>query len=610
MMKKRNTRYRLNSVDYIIFIVFSLLAAFMLYLFYKDLNSFTIKQNEQPIAKISFKKNTAQRRFVDNDVWEILTDSSAIYDGDRIRTSKNSEATAEFLGSENQIKLGEKSMVQIFKNKKRSAIDFIGGELFIENNSQEEVIIVYSNKKQIKVAEASEVKIYTPEKEVLQVEKESSQPEEIVIEVISGQVEIEALYAAKITNTENDSIILTSGDIAVIGEDVNNFVVNNSSKTENNTSLDADLEKNCILEADSIPNEDSISEAEIVDEEKIEPFTEDFTSPAVERLPAPTENTNIEENAPKAFTRIPLNQAKTYNEDYIKLAHFTYDESYNYQTSKPLSLWFGENHSLPEESVLELEISGTASEDIGGLIVQITRGTEEWELSHNHSYIYGTYGGGIKADEEFKAKKTLILTKSIIDTAKANLILAYDPYFYDGESSIQNLSIKINVKSYKREALKEFVKDSKVEHDFSGEELLFIKNDPRYDFYGNLDLRINMEDIIGDDYYIPEKSVIKVTFSAKSFYDLEYLQFSILTESPQYVAYLLDSNDDWKSLKFEDNGVSKILRQEDVKFTKNFTFYKALEDSTNAVMKITCPKLSNDLIPRLSNAKLIIERIK
>jgi len=596
-MKKRNTRYRLNSVDYIIFIVFSLLAAFMLYLFYKDLNSFTIKQNEQPIAKISFKKNTAQRRFVDNDVWEILTDSSAIYDGDRIRTSKNSEARAEFLGSENQIKLGEKSMVQIFKNKKRSAIDFIGGELFIENNSQEEVIIVYSNKKQIKVAEASEVKIYTPEKEVLQVEKESSQPEEIVVEVISGQVEIEALYAAKITNTENDSIILKSGDIAVIGEDVNNFVVNNSSKTENNPSVDADLEadsilevsnEDSILEPDSIPNEDSISEAEIVDEEKTETFT----------------------NAPKAFTRIPLNQAKTYNEDYIKLAHFTYDESYNYQTSKPLSLWFGENHSLPEESVLELEISGTASEDIGGLIVQITRGTEVWELSHNHSYIYGTYGGGIKADEEFKAKKTLILTKSIIDTAKANLILAYDPYFYDGESSIQNLSIKINVKSYKREALKEFVKDSKVEHDFSGEELLFIKNDPRYDSYGNLDLRINMEDIIGDDYYIPEDSVIKVTFSAESFYDLEYLQFSILTESPQYVAYLLDSNDDWNSLKFEDNGVSKILRQEDVRFTKNFTFYKALEDSTNAVMKITCPKLSNDLIPRLSNAKLIIERIK
>ena len=569
----------------------------MLYLFYKDLNSFTIKQNEQPIAKISFKKNTAQRRFVDNDVWEILTDSSAIYDGDRIRTSKNSEARAEFLGSENQIKLGEKSMVQIFKNKKRSAIDFIGGELFIENNSQEEVIIVYSNKKQIKVAEASEVKIYTPEKEVLQVEKESSQPEEIVVEVISGQVEIEALYAAKITNTENDSIILKSGDIAVIGEDVNNFVVNNSSKTENNPSVDADLEadsilevsnEDSILEPDSIPNEDSISEAEIVDEEKTETFT----------------------NAPKAFTRIPLNQAKTYNEDYIKLAHFTYDESYNYQTSKPLSLWFGENHSLPEESVLELEISGTASEDIGGLIVQITRGTEVWELSHNHSYIYGTYGGGIKADEEFKAKKTLILTKSIIDTAKANLILAYDPYFYDGESSIQNLSIKINVKSYKREALKEFVKDSKVEHDFSGEELLFIKNDPRYDSYGNLDLRINMEDIIGDDYYIPEDSVIKVTFSAESFYDLEYLQFSILTESPQYVAYLLDSNDDWNSLKFEDNGVSKILRQEDVRFTKNFTFYKALEDSTNAVMKITCPKLSNDLIPRLSNAKLIIERIK
>ena len=42
-MKKRNTTYRLNKVDYSIFIICSLAAAFTLYLFYRDLNSYTIK---------------------------------------------------------------------------------------------------------------------------------------------------------------------------------------------------------------------------------------------------------------------------------------------------------------------------------------------------------------------------------------------------------------------------------------------------------------------------------------------------------------------------------------------------------------------------------------
>ena len=95
-MKKRNTTYRLNIVDYLIFIICSLAAAAALILFYRDLNSYTIKQAEAPVAKIYFKKNTAQRKFVDNDIWEVLTNSSDIYDGDRIRTSKDSEAYTEF----------------------------------------------------------------------------------------------------------------------------------------------------------------------------------------------------------------------------------------------------------------------------------------------------------------------------------------------------------------------------------------------------------------------------------------------------------------------------------------------------------------------------------
>ncbi|MBP5359835.1 MAG: FecR domain-containing protein, partial [Treponema sp.] len=134
MTKKRSTTSRLNAVDYLIFIICSLASLAMFYLFYRDMNSFTIKQSEDPIAKIYFKRNTAQRKFLDGDIWEVLTSSSDVYDGDRIRTSNNSEAYTEFSDGAAKIQLNEKSMIQIFQNKNERSINFIGGEIFVESN--------------------------------------------------------------------------------------------------------------------------------------------------------------------------------------------------------------------------------------------------------------------------------------------------------------------------------------------------------------------------------------------------------------------------------------------------------------------------------------------
>lgn len=191
MMKKRNTRYRLNKVDYAIFIIFSILASLMLYLFYRDLNSFTIKLSEEPVAKVYFKKNLAQRKFQDNDIWEVLTDSSDIYDGDKIRTSKNSEAYTEFNDSDIKIQLREKSMVQIFKNKKEQSLDFIGGEIFVANNSPEKKLIIHTGKKEIALSNESEVKVVrteSPKEPASGVEDNSE--DSVVIEVLNGHVEV------------------------------------------------------------------------------------------------------------------------------------------------------------------------------------------------------------------------------------------------------------------------------------------------------------------------------------------------------------------------------------------------------------------------------------
>ena len=201
-MKKRSTTYRLNKVDYSIFIIFSIAAAAMLYLFYRDLNSFTIKQSEEPVAKIYFKKNTAQRRFIDNDIWEILTDSSDIYDGDRIRTSKNSEAYTEFLDTGIQIQLHEKSMVQIFKNKKQRSIDFIGGEIQVTNTSPEEKLVIQSGKKEISVSQESEVILALPEEE-----------DSVIVEVVQGQVEIIDHSEERTSKTEAEPLVISAGEV-------------------------------------------------------------------------------------------------------------------------------------------------------------------------------------------------------------------------------------------------------------------------------------------------------------------------------------------------------------------------------------------------------------
>lgn len=147
--------------------------------------------SEEPVAKVYFKKNLAQRKFQDNDIWEVLTDSSDIYDGDKIRTSKNSEAYTEFNDSDIKIQLREKSMVQIFKNKKEQSLDFIGGEIFVANNSPEKKLIIHTGKKEIALSNESEVKVVRTEspKEPASGVDDNSE-DSVVIEVLNGHVEV------------------------------------------------------------------------------------------------------------------------------------------------------------------------------------------------------------------------------------------------------------------------------------------------------------------------------------------------------------------------------------------------------------------------------------
>ncbi len=100
--------------------------------FWQELNKTLVKLNEEPIATITFKQNTAQRKFSDDFVWDRLRQNSPVYNGDTIRTAELSEATIYF-NDGNIMDLSENTMARISLGKEgETAVDFSGGQIAVQ----------------------------------------------------------------------------------------------------------------------------------------------------------------------------------------------------------------------------------------------------------------------------------------------------------------------------------------------------------------------------------------------------------------------------------------------------------------------------------------------
>ena len=126
-MKKR-TKFRLRNdlaVPFWISIFVCLLcAAVNFLLFYQSFFRALEKFNEAPIATITFKYKTAQRKFLDRVVWDRLRQNSPVYNGDTIHTANLSEATVWF-DDGTVLDLAENTMAQVFRHTDGS----LGAEL-------------------------------------------------------------------------------------------------------------------------------------------------------------------------------------------------------------------------------------------------------------------------------------------------------------------------------------------------------------------------------------------------------------------------------------------------------------------------------------------------
>ena len=550
-MKKRSTTYRLNIVDYTIFIVCSIAAVAMLYLFYRDMNSFTIKQSEEPIAKIYFKRNTAQRKFVDSDIWEVLTSSSDVYDGDRIRTSKNSEAYTEFSDGGTKIQLNEKSMIQIFQTKDQKRLDFIGGEIFIESKASEnDKLVIRSGKTEISISNAAEVKIALPEVSESAAAGEVEAEESVVlVEVVSGQVEIIEQTEDGKNTTELNPMLVGAGEIVSFG-------------TEHVAS-----------------DEGSLSGSE--------GFVED---PDVPKVPMQLVKEGIEKTVKRASEKFAYN---TWIDENGNSRH-------NYEFHVPLSDLTEKFRIIPKNSILELEVSGTPSASLNYFAIQIGTGEEGiWRRAHaftwtnNHGYL----AGGVP----FNIKKPIVLDYDIVNTDRSEVNISYEQGV--AEVVISDLQVKLKVVSLSGGHNTRVV-ESGYSKTFEFNGFTPFKNvwgggPEDFDYL----IVLNGEQVFGESVSIPAGKRVRISVSGTCNTEIEWFHPDLIYNPNDSWDNIIAQNWDTYQLRWSEEPTPANVP---FSYSRSYEVLRSMENSNNGMLQFAVPAGAVSSRPTFSNLTITV----
>ncbi len=132
MKKKRSTTSKVR--DILVILLCLTISTYSLWLFWKDFNAVMEKNNELPIATVSWKYRAAQRKFSDRLLWDRLQQDSPVYNGDTIRTATGAETTVTF--ANNQLHLGENTIIQIqMDDTGTTSVNLTGGSLSANSNT-------------------------------------------------------------------------------------------------------------------------------------------------------------------------------------------------------------------------------------------------------------------------------------------------------------------------------------------------------------------------------------------------------------------------------------------------------------------------------------------
>ena len=604
MTKKRSTRLKASAVDILIFALCSIGAATALGLYYKDINSFSLKNNETPVAKIYFRRNTVQRKFIDNDIWERMANHGPVYNGDKIRTASDSEASAEFEGTGVQIELNENSLVQIFNNKKEKAIDFLSGELLISSYGSGEGAVVKTGKKKISASANSKVKI--------SISKEAKQ--EAVVQVVEGTATISAASAPAILpifqKQEKAEEVLSEGQETVVDmtgekEARQEAVLAASEKIEDASGKTAGTKKS------EKPKKEKVSKAKDAKKEKAasagkaEPV---LAAPATEAVPAseaaPAEAE--EESAVEAKTRNPDEAEKIeagamgkYEASYWTFNTNVYNKEtkeYNYQTRLPMRRLFGVKKFIPQGSVLEFKISGNPDENLSAFGMNISSGRSEQINASPYCFVAPNNGKGFLKDTAFSETVRVFVEKEIESTNFANLLFSYEKDTLDKQTTIYNFKVEAKVVALDANDVLTPIEvgrkaqSAKIERVSLG----FDKKSRDYSLY------LSPGRVLGRTKSLPKGAKIKISFNGASTLALSSVNFNLSN----------CSSNGWESVAQGnlDDGSGSVSQEFNLE--KVFTLEKDLKNSDAAIFQINLKSAKRERVCELTNANIIFERVE
>lgn len=557
MMKKRNITSRLNKVDYLIFSFCSIFAVASLFLFYKDMNSFSLKQDEKPIATISFKENTVQRKLDNRNLWEKVNLACEIYNGDSLRTSSESKVIAVFLENDVKINLDENSMIQLFKNKKKDFIDFIGGEIHIENTSSDAPIIIHAGTKAISIMANSKAKLTAVEND-----NADEQFTEAIIEVESGEVEITEIQEKKTKVIEEEKVTVTAGNI---------LEINIEKELPVESKVEPIVENNKVEEEKEIIEIEETKE-ELVEEVKIEKPVEKKVEKTkkVEKAEIKDEKpVKQEEKQEKKeeiiYPEIMVNTVGKKKADTIAFKENVWDiknDGKNYGYTILLADMVGGMKRIPKGSSVEITMSGISNQRIPELIFQLSTGEEEWIIANEHKKVV-LNTRGIGENERFTLYTNIYLTKDIVNTSNAYLNLCYDPHQLDSVAIINDfsLSAKIASKNYENEITP---LSSSFKNDLSQPEvetILSRYNDENGKLCWKGQFCFEPNKVFGDYTSIEKGTKLKITLKAISTGKIDWITPELSQEF----------NGNWKNCLADSNGNTENLLNKSIIGDKEFT---------------------------------------
>ncbi|MDY6935384.1 MAG: FecR domain-containing protein [Spirochaetota bacterium] len=186
---------KLFNGDYIALGFGAVIISTFSFLFYFDITNKVEVGAAEVVGNIKYKRNTAQRKYSSQVVWENIERDEILYNNDSIRTADLSEAVI-YLKDGTEIALNENSMIMLALSKDQISVDFSHGSMLAlrDGASGKQKLNIKSGKTTISLKNSN-------------VKLSQNKGKDLNLSVSKGNAEISAGSGAKVVNTDERVIV-------------------------------------------------------------------------------------------------------------------------------------------------------------------------------------------------------------------------------------------------------------------------------------------------------------------------------------------------------------------------------------------------------------------